>query len=724
MALGLAVRNIYPETNPTVEPQLQLLVEREPGYRIFFRNFLDVVLRRKEPPLFLSSQPVHFRKHFHVRTGVHWMVILESIVWHTAAVPLLLVLWTWSLSWEVRHYAVPRNHMTASQQEIYYPLAQAFPAREGRQHEEAISERSQPRERALRVAKERRHENVEAPDVPVNGRANTEIASSNPTLPAVPLSATARPKLVLPGDLAEAIGPAPDGGQLAMRGVSGLAASVVAPPPQVTRAGRGGMLSASATVVAPAPALQGSLGSRKMGSGEIGSVGAVAPIPSLAVSQQRAGRGAGTGTLASSGVAVVPPAPSVRGSVYHAGGSGDLVAGTGAQVVAPSPSLGHALVLAGGHGNSLAGSGEQVVPPTPSIRGRAYLAGNGGTAIGGPGANVVAPSPTLGNALAGGHGGRRSALGAGTGTSVVPPAPSIVGSGGHGGGGGRIQSFGDGNGSVIAPMPAVGMMAVRGGMGGNGAGSLNGNGEQIVGPAPSLGGTGFGSSGTGMGDGGKSLVASLGTQAVAPPGMGSGGLGTGMGSGNGPGGASSPGASGSVQGGGLGGGSVSGSTGGDTKVAGLEPSTLAGNGGGGTSGAAPIISSAIPSHAEIPDIPAGKTEVVPLRVIQLALALPMSSYFSNYEAFIAERSVNRNTQLIKLVYIFLPYQRRLTEFEIKPAKTFNLRVTRDPSCDESLLSMTWPEGERGQPPAEQAKDKLPCYRTTADDYRRAWEKAR
>lgn len=722
MSQGLAVLNIYPETSPTVEPQLQLLVERESGYRIFFRNLRDLVLRRKEPPLFLASQPVHFRKHFYVRTGVHWMVLLESIVWHMAAVPLLLVLWTWSLSWEVRHYAVPRSH-TISRQEIYYPLSQAFPAREGRQHEEISSDRAQPRDQALRVAKEQRRESVEAPVVAAKSDTGSQIASSDPTLPAVPLAATARPKLLLPGDLAEAIGPAPDGGQLAMRAVSGLAAAVVAPPPQVSRAGRAGMFSTPVTVVAPTPALQGSLGSRKMGGAEIGSVGAVAPAPALPLSGQRAGRSAGKSALASSGVAVVPPSPSVRGHVYRPGGSGDLIGGIGAQVVAPSPSLGHALVLAGGHGNSLAGAGEQVVPPAPSIRGRAYLAGNGSSGIGGMGTTAVAPSPVLGSGLVRG-GGRGNSLGDGTDAGVAAPAPSIGGLGGHGSGGGRIQSFGDGSGSVVAPAPSMGLIPVRGGLGGNGAGTQTGNGEQVIGPAPSFSGTGFGSSGTGMGNGGRSLVARLGTQAVAPPGVGSGGIGTGMSSGNGSGGRGAISPSGSAQGVGSGEGSGTGSVGAGTEIAGLGPSSHAGSGGGGAAGASPIISSSIPPHAEVPDIPAGRTEVVPLRVIQLALALPMSSYFSNYEAFIAERSVHNTTQLIKLVYIFLPYQRRLTEFGVKPAKTFNLRVTRDPSCDESLLSMTWAEGERGQPPAEQAKDKLPCYRTTADDYRRAWEKAR
>jgi hypothetical protein len=131
----------------------------------------------------------------------------------------------------------------------------------------------------------------------------------------------------------------------------------------------------------------------------------------------------------------------------------------------------------------------------------------------------------------------------------------------------------------------------------------------------------------------------------------------------------------------------------------------------------------------VADDPAGTTRVLPLRVIQLALTLPSTSYFSNYEALIAERSVNdHTTQLIKLVYIFLPYQRGLTGYELNNSKTFRLRVTRDPSCDESLLSMTWPESEQtqGQPQpvsSESSKNKLPCYRTTADDYHKALKRA-
>ena len=142
--------------------------------------------------------------------------------------------------------------------------------------------------------------------------------------------------------------------------------------------------------------------------------------------------------------------------------------------------------------------------------------------------------------------------------------------------------------------------------------------------------------------------------------------------------------------------------------------------------AAPILRTTVPPGAAAAD-PGGTTQVVPLRVIQLALSLPTTSYFSNYEAFVAERATSKDsTQLIKLVYIFLPYQRRLTEYGISN-KTFKLRVTRDPSCDESLMSMTWPERETNHLPGQapdNSGDKLPCYRTTADDYRKALAGAR
>ena len=123
---------------------------------------------------------------------------------------------------------------------------------------------------------------------------------------------------------------------------------------------------------------------------------------------------------------------------------------------------------------------------------------------------------------------------------------------------------------------------------------------------------------------------------------------------------------------------------------------------------------------------------VPLRLISAAWTPPRSSYFSNYEVFIAEKVGNKGeAELIKLVYVFLPYQRRLAEYGFDFSKARKLRVIRDPSCDESLMQMEWPEGENaGQPSGASTNSNaergslLPCYRTTADDYRRAFSRSR
>jgi hypothetical protein len=129
------------------------------------------------------------------------------------------------------------------------------------------------------------------------------------------------------------------------------------------------------------------------------------------------------------------------------------------------------------------------------------------------------------------------------------------------------------------------------------------------------------------------------------------------------------------------------------------------------------------------------TEEMAIRLIGLALALPSSSYFSNYEVFIAERRISKAaSQLIKLVYVSLPYQRRLSEYGLSTSRVYKLRVSRDRTCDESLLQMTWPETDP-HPGSQYSTDSpglspddrngmLPCYRTTADDYRRALSRGR
>ena len=360
-------------------------------------------------------------------------------------------------------------------------------------------------------------------------------------------------------------------------------------------------------------------------------------------------------------ITVVAPAPALQGSIRERG-SGDIDIGPSV-AVPPSPRLPmHEQRIGRGMANgTLGGSGTAVVPPPPSISSRVVFGSGIGNSV--IGVDIVPPPPSVGHASILAVGGGDSLTGAGV--QVVPPPPLIPGTEVFGGSR-RVNSLA-GIGVQALPVPEMVNRGEGTGVGGpntlSGAGSLVSSGSvQSVGAL--TGNVG-------------SMSTSAGHEAVA--------------------------------------GLVSDPAGGNTAPHGQQPM--------------PILRTAIPPPTPVVDDPGGTTRVLSLRVIQLALALPSTSYFSNYEAFIAERSVNdHTTQLIKLVYIFLPYQRGLSEYELNNSKTFRLRVTRDPSCDESLLSMTWPESEQthGQPQpvtSESSKNKLPCYRTTADDYRKALKRA-
>jgi hypothetical protein len=130
-------------------------------------------------------------------------------------------------------------------------------------------------------------------------------------------------------------------------------------------------------------------------------------------------------------------------------------------------------------------------------------------------------------------------------------------------------------------------------------------------------------------------------------------------------------------------------------------------------------------------------EDLPLGLLGVVWVPPGTSYFSNFEVLVAKRRVGKNEmQLIKLVYEFLPYQRRLSEYDLnnQPQRIIKLRVIPDPSCDESLGRMLQANGEPSRPAtpyselpaALRSSDlnaMLPCYRTNADDFRRAMSRA-
>jgi len=336
-----------------------------------------------------------------------------------------------------------------------------------------------------------------------------------------------------------------------------------------------------------------------------------------------------------------------------------------------------------------------VVAPPPKVEAvsfrRAMAASN---------AAVVGPPPTV-------HGSTRKVGDINIGQSgIVAPSPQLPMSEQRAISGIPQATFGSLATSVVAPPPA----AQRSGtLSDRHVSSLSGSGLQVVPPPPSVQGAG-----NSAGDGRASSLSGNGLQVVPPP----------------------P----SVQG--AGNSAVDGRAG-SLPSTGLQvvppaPSVQeAGNSGTGGRAIAMSIPPVVTSPPRpVIDNPRGPvTEEMAIRVIGLALALPNSSYFSNYEVFIAERRISRvASQLIKLVYVSLPYQRRLSEYGLNKSRVYRLRVSRDLSCDESLLQMTWPETDphpgsqySADSPGLSRNDRngmLPCYRTTADDYRRALSRGR
>jgi hypothetical protein len=145
-----------------------------------------------------------------------------------------------------------------------------------------------------------------------------------------------------------------------------------------------------------------------------------------------------------------------------------------------------------------------------------------------------------------------------------------------------------------------------------------------------------------------------------------------------------------------------------------------------------LISGPTPARGEL-QWQSTKMESVRLRLIALAWNHPRTSFFPNEEVFIAEKQLTQDeTRLVKLVYDFLPYQPRLSEYGLDYETVHELRAVRDPDCDETLAQMiTGPLGDwrdsgsqlkysTDAPPLNLArhKSRLPCYVTSAEDYTR------
>src|SRR6202140_572611 len=618
-------------------PRLRLLVELEPGHRVFFRNLADLLLSRRVPSIPITSRPAPFWGDVFVPSGARWSAFTESMLCHL----LLVILFVWGQSrvW-VQVERFPQRE-ASSRSVTYYPPTQTFPAAEGR----VSSVRERPRvtsakrsanqsanQAAMPVTPQQKPSIVTPPDIKQATAKLPDFVGSHVVTPMVPFSATVGPqRKVLAG---------PSGG--------------VAPPPEVdqdvNQAQVRRMALPQASAVAPAPELGGPSAGRAIKAPNTGGLRVVPPPPSVqnAGTSDRAGR---LSSLSGAGPNVVPPPPPVQ----RAGKAGDArlgsMAGSDPQVVAPPPAVqGTGNFARTGRMDGLSPKGLQVVPPPPSVQGSGGSAG--GTRLGslsGAGSEVVPPPPSIEDAGKSGAGGRLGSLsggGSGGGSQIVPPPPSVQDAG-TSGGGGRLPSL-SGEGSQIVPPPPSLEGASNSGGGGR-LGSLSGGGSQIVPPPPSIEGAGNS-------------------------------------------GASGP-----------------------AKTMNPEPA---------------VASSPTPA---VNKENKATVEELPLGLIGLVFAAPGTSYFSNFEVFVAKRRVGKDQlQLIKLVYEFLPYQRRLSEYNFShlPPRVIKLRVTPDPSCDESLGQMiqshTDPSSSAREQPelpaALRSSDLnavLACYRTTADDFQKA-----
>lgn len=345
-------------------------------------------------------------------------------------------------------------------------------------------------------------------------------------------------------------------------------------------------------------------------------------------------------------------------------------------VVSPSPEVPGSLARAGlihpgrpgiGAAGTLAVS---IVQPPPSINDRPLLAYGPTGITPQAGEQVVAPPPSIQSLTKLGPGG--SASSGGGISQVVPPPPSLEGGNRIGGGGGQARSLGGGGSQVVPPPPS--MQNEGNYTEGRGIGTLAHADSPAVPPPPSVPSGAAGNSGAGRS---ASSLARPDAGTVLPP--------------------------------------ATNQTAFNSKAAApkfTKDRELA------------------PPLAEATASPmSSMIQEVPLRVLGLAWAPARSSYFSNFEVFVAERWLNKEqSQFIKLVYVFLPYEQRLSEYGFD-SKVRKLRVTRDPTCDESLAQLAETQSENA-PTGSHAPDALasvahddgkalPCYRTTADDYRRA-----
>ncbi len=693
----LVASPITPHAAPAPGPQL--LIDWEVGHRVFMGNLADLLLARQPVPARITSAPARFWGDVFVPTGLPWSSFVESMLWHL----MVIVLYVWSQStvWTpVKQFQASRAHQSI----VYYPPTPSFPAAQGSASNTRVVKHPSPRQAAripspaappIHAAAEQRRgapSLITPPDIRA-AAAFPSLPSSHPTTPMAPFSAA----------------------QNLRRNAPVEASAVVAPPPKVDKAANRKLAPPQAAVVGPAPTI-GETPVDRMKTTKLAApqAAAVAPAPELARSSPRAKSVPNSAT-------VVPPTPSVpdSGKTRHV-----QIAGASPQVVPPTASVKPATNLSRATRSNISDAGANAVPPAPTIQG-ADKTRNGYDAAVARDPRVVRPAPSLPMPESSAH--RASPLSASMSNAapnVVQPAPTVAGKS-------TVRSAASLAGrsaastQVVPPAPSV--KAANTFSRDVVAAPVN---TQPVQPVPSVQAANTFSR--------EAVAAPANAQPVQP----------------------APSVQNAV--------SARGEPQMGAEVASLPPQNATANAGNASaynSGRplepAPILptsalpvsgassssasasapnsgsnassSSSSPSSVSENKVGQETVEELPLGVLGLVWAPPGSSYFSNFEVFVAKRKVGKDQlQLIKLVYEFLPYQKRLSEYDLNnlPPRVIKLRVTPDPSCDETLGRMLEPPTDPSRPVTEYPKlpaalnsynldVPLPCYRTSAEDFRKA-----
>jgi Rap1a immunity proteins len=116
-----------------------------------------------------------------------------------------------------------------------------------------------------------------------------------------------------------------------------------------------------------------------------------------------------------------------------------------------------------------------------------------------------------------------------------------------------------------------------------------------------------------------------------------------------------------------------------------------------------------------------------VRVVAVALAEPRSSFFSSHEVLVADTEIaDEEWSLIKLVFMYLPYQPRLSESG-DYSVVHDVLAWRNTDCDETVAELTARSmPDRHEPliysrnvprvDLDRRRIPLPCYETKADDH--------